>query len=58
MAMPALAPTAEMLLMYANGSRNSAAVGRNTGHSGISALLVRRWCLVLAWMARARSALL
>mmetsp|Transcript_20270 Transcript_20270/g.50461 ORF Transcript_20270/g.50461 Transcript_20270/m.50461 type:complete len:213 (+) Transcript_20270:1260-1898(+) len=40
-AIPASAPTAEMLLMYANGSANSSAVGWNTGQSGTAVLLVR-----------------
>ena len=58
LAMPALAPSGVMLLMYAKGSRNCSGVGRNVGHSGTAVLLVRRCSLTLAWMARWSSAAL
>lgn len=58
MAMPALAPSGVMLLMYAKGSRNCSGVGWNVGHSGTAVLLVRRCSLTLAWMARWSSAAL
>ena len=55
-AMPALEASGVMLLMYANGSRNSSAEGRNVGHAGTAVELVRRWSLTLARIARWSSA--